>query len=110
MTSISETRAARMIETPGTNCHPVPAIARCKRCKSALRVTVNTWRSHAGYGRMQTNYEYPVLACACGTKNLPMITPIVARTSEHKCDSRCTNAVGPNCDCSCGGKNHGSGH
>lgn len=26
---------------------------------------------------------------------------------EHKCDSRCNNATGPNCDCSCGGANHG---
>jgi hypothetical protein len=25
-----------------------------------------------------------------------------------KCDGRCTHAKGPNCDCSCGGKNHGS--
>lgn len=25
------------------------------------------------------------------------------------CDARCTNATGPNCDCSCGGKNHGLG-
>ncbi len=25
------------------------------------------------------------------------------------CDDRCTNAKGPNCDCPCGGKNHGSG-
>lgn len=24
------------------------------------------------------------------------------------CDARCTFAAGPNCDCSCGGKNHGS--
>ncbi len=24
------------------------------------------------------------------------------------CDGRCTNARGPNCDCQCGGKNHGS--
>lgn len=23
------------------------------------------------------------------------------------CDGRCTNARGPNCDCQCGGKNHG---
>jgi hypothetical protein len=29
--------------------------------------------------------------------------------SRCKCDARCTNAKGPNCDCSCGGKNHGSG-
>lgn len=26
-----------------------------------------------------------------------------------KCDARCTNAKGPNCDCSCGGANHGKG-
>lgn len=25
------------------------------------------------------------------------------------CDDRCTGASGPNCDCSCGGENHGSG-
>lgn len=27
-----------------------------------------------------------------------------------KCGARCTNAVGPACDCSCGGSNHGAGH
>lgn len=32
----------------------------------------------------------------------------VIEGSAHKCDSRCTNAVGPNCECSCNGKNHGS--
>ena len=26
---------------------------------------------------------------------------------EHKCDARCTGARGPNCECSCGGANHG---
>lgn len=28
-------------------------------------------------------------------------------TTEHVCDARCTNATGSNCECSCGGKNHG---
>lgn len=27
--------------------------------------------------------------------------------SLHKCDSRCMNATGNNCECSCGGANHG---
>lgn len=27
--------------------------------------------------------------------------------SLHKCDARCRNAKGPNCECSCRGKNHG---
>ena len=27
--------------------------------------------------------------------------------SMHKCDARCQNAKGHNCECSCGGENHG---
>lgn len=31
------------------------------------------------------------------------------KTAEpHKCDSRCTSAKGNKCECSCGGKYHGS--
>jgi hypothetical protein len=26
------------------------------------------------------------------------------------CDGRCMAATGPNCECSCGGENHGGGH
>lgn len=31
--------------------------------------------------------------------------------SKHLCDARCLNATGKimNCECSCGGKNHGAG-
>jgi len=29
--------------------------------------------------------------------------------SLHKCDSRCRNAKGHNCECSCGGQFHGYG-
>lgn len=29
---------------------------------------------------------------------------------DHKCDSRCLNAKGWSCTCSCGGANHGRGH
>lgn len=28
--------------------------------------------------------------------------------SLHKCDARCMSAIGHNCECSCGGKNHGA--
>ncbi len=27
---------------------------------------------------------------------------------DHKCDVRCTSAKGHNCECSCGGANHGA--
>ena len=29
--------------------------------------------------------------------------------SLHKCDGRCLHAKGRNCECSCGGANHGAG-
>jgi hypothetical protein len=29
--------------------------------------------------------------------------------SRHKCDGRCLNAKRGDCECSCGGKNHGAG-
>lgn len=31
------------------------------------------------------------------------------RPSLHKCDGRCMHAKGRNCECSCGGRNHGAG-
>lgn len=32
--------------------------------------------------------------------------------SKHKCDARCLHATGKtmNCECACGGVNHGKGH
>ena len=30
--------------------------------------------------------------------------------TEHDCDTRCLNAIGRSCECSCGGTNHGTGH
>lgn len=27
--------------------------------------------------------------------------------TDHACDGRCMNAIGPSCECSCGGANHG---
>lgn len=35
-----------------------------------------------------------------------------ARPSRHECDARCMNATGRtmNCECACGGRNHGRGH
>ena len=33
-----------------------------------------------------------------------------ATPSLHKCDGRCRNATGHDCECSCGGSNHGLGN
>ena len=37
--------------------------------------------------------------------------PVYGRyVSEVVCGARCMSAIGENCDCSCGGLNHGAGH
>jgi hypothetical protein len=41
-----------------------------------------------------------------------MVTLIAVYTNNGclgRCDARCYNAKGPDCDCICGGKNHGRG-
>lgn len=48
------------------------------------------------------------------TSDYHPVTRIIAykgRPSLHECDARCINASGRvmNCECSCGGKNHGAG-
>jgi hypothetical protein len=47
--------------------------------------------------------------CECG--RLALVKPIKGRIKPAiVCDSRCTGATGPACDCSCGGDNHGGAH
>lgn len=31
------------------------------------------------------------------------------KPSMHVCNAKCMGAMGPDCECSCGGKNHGAG-
>lgn len=50
--------------------------------------------------------------CPCGQYH-PMVRKVIRTSmpSNHECDARCMNATGRvmNCQCSCGGKNHGRG-
>jgi len=46
--------------------------------------------------------------CSCGAARMRM-SAVQGRVSETKCSSKCTGAVGPSCDCECGGRNHGAG-
>jgi len=74
---------------------------------------------HMGYGRMKREYfriaadgrkvkmGYESL-CECG--RYAISNQVKGFVSAHVCDSRCTGATGSNCECSCGGANHGSAH
>lgn len=103
-------------------------IGRCpiKGCKTIIRLTVpmmgydevrnphtpQQW-THTRWQPLAGRY-YSVhsegLHCIFHRRQLSW-KPIDGKYSEkHVCDSRCMNAVGPNCECSCGGANHGAGH
>ena len=70
---------------------------RCGDCLSVVAVD----------GRRQR------LSCACGGTLEHMGRVEGDRLTKTQylcpCDGRCTGALGPNCDCQCGGANHGSG-
>jgi hypothetical protein len=55
-----------------------------------------------------------VVGAVEGSKDLLPVTREItfkSNPSRHECDARCINATGRvmNCECSCGGKNHGRG-
>lgn len=111
-------------------------LGKCKRCKMPMRLdlSVEVTRSELrrfGVGGLELSPKvarYYVVhlpegrtlratdcvpsfgrSCACGST--VFVQPVVGRMNETvRCDARCTSATGHKCECSCGGKNHGSGH
>jgi hypothetical protein len=46
---------------------------------------------------------------SCGKRLRVVAQAVMGRYSEsRKCDTRCTSATGYNCECQCGGRNHGA--
>ena len=58
--------------------------------------------------------EPKVDECDCGSTDITFMGRVqgdqyVNTVNRCPCDGRCTHAMGPTCDCSCGGVNHGTG-
>ena len=75
----------------------VKAMFFCRGCRKISRKTV-----------IKNGYIAEIV-CDCGTK-VRGREIIGIRNDAKKCDGRCTAAVGCQCECSCGGENHGSDH
>ena len=77
-------------------------LAYCPRCKDRKRFDV-AWPSCIVCNCTVAKWRQPTnairVSAVRGTFN-----------PDHKCDGWCLNATGHNCECSCGGKNHGAGH
>lgn len=95
----------------------------CKRksCKAKFTMVLRETKQTVG---MRTRYrvsgegfigmwcsQRPVLiqtACACGrTVSLQRVCGVF---TDHECGHMCLHAKGGDCECSCGGKNHGAGN
>jgi hypothetical protein len=50
----------------------------------------------------------PVVPAAAGLVFRGAVGKVVVTATP--CDARCYYAEGPDCNCSCGGRNHGRGH
>ena len=106
---------------PRTVVREVRQIARCKRCKSAKSRLVTRTTRVSYFGKFPperdatsvdtVNGERPdhdAGPCSCGR---PMYyLDVSGRVNDHACDARCLAATGHDCECSCGGLNHGAAH
>lgn len=96
-------------------------IGKCKSrgCKSAMRASHPEVQqiTHAEYtagdfdpARAFSVHGVNVLA-RCAEHGNYLLRYLRGRLRDDvTCDARCTGATGPNCDCSCGGANHGANH
>lgn len=48
------------------------------------------------------------IRCGCGL--VAIVRCMTVRITDHECGVKCTSALGPVCDCTCGGENHGADH
>lgn len=97
---------------------------KCKACKAAVvvdstrKVIVST-AVLLGGGPVQDFAFQPFevvaalpgyFSCQCGgaVKNWKSLKAAVSE--KHVCGAKCIASKGPSCECSCGGKNHGSSH
>ena len=60
-----------------------------------------------GCGTVKTSEKFVKHSCGAW---ITAYTPIKARVTDHNCGPRCTSALGPSCDCTCGGERHGEDH
>lgn len=88
------------------------AIRHCWRCADCLTVGFTT--EFVESTRNERGFYHFAECGACGG-DVEYMGPVnkhhqISHTeTQPACDGRCTGAIGPSCDCQCGGENHGTG-
>ncbi len=98
-------RQVEVVETA-----PTYFLGTCHRCRSIKRFA--GYVTGGGWFRFPVETGKPLvgkhnITCSCG--GTFQLRRIEGRYNPTKaCDGRCMSAKGPQCECSCGGKNHGA--
>jgi hypothetical protein len=91
-----------------------PLLGRCKDCDYALFTAAADVRqadnAQAGGPAVNIGNGQIMGRCTNGHRWFALKRVKGTYSKDHKCDSRCLNAKGHECTCSCGGANHGRGH
>lgn len=119
--SVTHLQDATMTATmTQTRTREVFAMAHCKKCKAAKRISGTSTRRYqrtdkfgndvfsrtVNFGAMVQCWNGCTSHAIGGTT--VEVNQIRGVVTETPCDARCTSAKGHQCECSCGGKNHGS--
>jgi hypothetical protein len=124
VTGLGRTEVARIFA--GIPQHrPGRYIGRCSKCRRGVAADVVSTHAVTGTrlchaigvradgGIVRSNDAAArlsfVLTCACGA-GVNAQRVIGRHRPDVPCTAKCTAATGPNCDCSCRGKNHGGAH
>lgn len=95
-----------------TEAREIGKCTTCKKVASRLVVvtTSKTFRSDriSAVGSSTVRVPSGPSACACG--GLVYYMAVAGIKTAKKCDARCMSSKGHNCECSCGGLNHGASH
>lgn len=93
-----------------------PYLGRCRSCEWTIFAAAEDVLDAKDFGDVKAGRVYRVpergifSRCNRNHKVFPLKQIKGTYSEDHKCDSRCLNAKGNECTCSCGGANHGRGH
>lgn len=93
-------------------------LAKCKACNCVTStLATNVGRRDADMGGLFYDekgesgvFGNLVIRCrSCGKARRAVMVK-GKFSAKHDCNAKCLASIGPSCECSCGGKNHGANH